>query len=190
MKSSAIILADVTMPEGFTCAEHAVAAYGSIAVLIGDESAIAKYAVQGYELGAVAFLKKPLTSLSLSLKLPPVIQMARQHTNRTILLEHREGIIRIPEQDILYIELLRHKLVYHTLQGDFTTGGSMRQAISAHQSGSFAQCNSCYLVNLRYVDRVEKDTVTVGDQKLQMSREGRKNLLRAMMDYHGGGGAG
>ena len=190
MELSAVILADVTMPGGFSCAEHAVAEFESVAVLIGDDISIAKYAVQGYELGAVAFLKKPLTNLSLSMKLPPVIQMAKQNTNRTILLEHREGVVRIPEHEILYIELLRHKLVYHTAQGDFTTGGSMRQAISAHGSGSFAQCNSCYLVNLRHVDRVEKDTVTVGDQKLQMSREGRKNLLRAMMDYHEGGGTG
>ena len=134
----------------------------------------------------MAFLKKPLSGLSLSMKLTPVIQMARQNANRSVLLEHREGIVRLPENEILYMELQRHKLIYHTVRRDYIVSGSMRQAIGNHSGGLFAQCNSCYLVNLRYVDRVEKDTVILGKQKLQMSREGRKTLLRAMMDYHEG----
>ena len=187
-EACAVMLADVTMPGGFACAEAAQRVNpGCITVLIGDEASIVQYAAQGYELGAVAFLKKPLTSLALSMKLPPVFQLAERTPAKQILLEHRQGIVRLRESEIVYVELQRHKLIYHTHQGSFTVNGSMRQALHILSARFFAQRNSCYLVNLQYVDREEKDTVRIGGETMQMSREGRKTLLRAMMDYHGGG---
>ena len=41
MIRASVVLADVTQPLGFSCAERAVAEHHSIAVLIGDEASIA-----------------------------------------------------------------------------------------------------------------------------------------------------
>ena len=179
-----VVLVDIVGEESFLCAKKASEESESVIALIGDERTLINYAAKGYEIGAVAFLKKPLTELILSLKLTSVFRFVKSNQSPRIMLEHKDGVVKISEDEIIYVELIRHKLIYHTLQGEFTVSGSMKQAIGKLQSGNFAQCNSCYLVNLKYVVRVEKNTVVLEKQTLQISREGRKKLLRAFMDYY------
>lgn len=179
-----VVLVDIIGEESFLCAKNASEESDSVVVLIGDERTLINYAAKGYEIGAVAFLKKPLTELVLSMKLTSVFRFVKNNQSHRILLEHKDGVTKVLEDEIIYVELIRHKLIYHTIQGDFTVNGSMKQANEKLQSGCFAQCNSCYLVNLKYVVRVEKTTVVLEKQTLQISREGRKKLLRTFMDYY------
>lgn len=51
---------------------------------------------------------------------------------------------------------------------------------------SFVRCNSCYLVNLRYVTRINNNTAIVGGDELQISYPRRKEFLKAVTDYYGG----
>lgn len=51
----------------------------------------------------------------------------------------------------------------------------------------FARCNSCYLVNLNYVQAIQGYTVLVGGESLQISRPRRRAFAQALNDYLGGG---
>ena len=50
----------------------------------------------------------------------------------------------------------------------------------------FALCNNCYLVNLHYVQKVHKHTVTVHGTELMISHPRRKPFLDALNAYIGG----
>lgn len=54
------------------------------------------------------------------------------------------------------------------------------------EGAHFARCNSCYLVNLKFVRGVERDTVVVGQDRLSISKSRRKAFLAALAQYKGG----
>jgi DNA-binding LytR/AlgR family response regulator len=50
----------------------------------------------------------------------------------------------------------------------------------------FATCSSSYLVNLKYVKQVTKDTVYLADTKLPITRLKKAGFLQQFSDYLGG----
>ena len=50
----------------------------------------------------------------------------------------------------------------------------------------FARCNRSYLVNLQYVERVDRDTVYVRGELLQISRPSHKAFMLSLARYLGG----
>ena len=54
-------------------------------------------------------------------------------------------------------------------------------------SNMFARCNSCYMVNLEYVQSIQEDFVVLVDgTNLKMSRLKRKPFIQALNNYLGG----
>ena len=51
---------------------------------------------------------------------------------------------------------------------------------------SFAFCNQCYLVNLRYCDELNGMEVSVGGEKLQISRYKKAEFLSRLNKYLNG----
>ena len=77
-------------------------------------------------------------------------------------------------------------MVYHTTDGDITEYTTLKEAFTRINRSSFTFINRSCLVNLRYVDAVSKETVTMGNTKLDISRPQKKAFLTAMSDYLGG----
>ena len=55
---------------------------------------------------------------------------------------------------ICAIEVQDHVLIYHTLDGDFETKGTMRDTDNQFNPKRYFRCNRCYLVNLEFVERL------------------------------------
>ena len=96
-----------------------------------------------------------------------------------------DGVKILSRRTIKYIEVMKHDIIYHTINGDVRTYGSLKR-VEAILGKGFIRCNSCYLVNLAYVDEVGTTTVTIGNEQLAMSRHRRKEFMQAMADYYGG----
>ena len=56
----------------------------------------------------------------------------------------------------------------------------MEKILSPH---GFSRCNSCYLVNLQYIRRIDGYTVYVGETPLAISHPRRKDFLAAMTQF-------
>ena len=65
--------------------------------------------------------------------------------------------------------------------------GTLKKAESLINDPYFVKCNSCYLVNLRFVTAVVDHEVFLGNISLQMSHPKRKDFLSALNNYFGGG---
>jgi DNA-binding LytR/AlgR family response regulator len=49
----------------------------------------------------------------------------------------------------------------------------------------FARCNASYLVNLRYVDKVEDNTVYIGGTQVNITRGKKKTFMKTLIEYLG-----
>ena len=144
---------------------------------------MAQFAVKGYEVSAFDFLVKPVTYANFSMKLDRVLNHLSTRTNRSVLVTSGENKKRIRVGDILYVEIMRHKIIYHTLEGETESYGTLKSVEEMLDDPLFVRCNSCYLVNLRFVSAIDGSFAVVGDHRLLMSARRKQPFEKALADY-------
>lgn len=151
-------------------------------------TSLTQYAIEGYSVRAFDYIVKPVSYSFFASKLERVLRARKQEqTERYIEVKTKNKTIRIASNSILFIEILNHDITIHTDQGEVKHWGSLSKYEQLLKEVHFARCNSCYLVNLRYVEGVDDQYVQVGGQQLTMSKAKRKQFLMALGQYKGGG---
>ena len=150
---------------------------------------MAQMAIQGYSVQALDFVLKPVSYYSFAMKMRSAVQIvsSRQSRKTRKIMVNTSGGIQVISSDRLYfIEVERHYLYYHTPDGVFRQKAALKDLENNFNGLSFVRCNNCYLVNLKYVECVDKDNVKVGGTWLRISRPRKKAFLQAITCYMGG----
>lgn len=148
---------------------------------------MAQFAVKGYEVDAFDFVVKPVTYANFALKLRRLLDRLSARREAEVLVTLSDHMIRLSASQIKYIEISGHRMVYHTTGGEVNAYGNLKETEAALDPAIFARCNSCYLVNLNYVQAIQGHTVLVDGESLQISRPRRRAFIQALNDYLGGG---
>lgn len=181
-----VILLDIEMPEmdGMEAARRIREQDPDVVLMFITN--IAQYAVEGYSVGALDFVLKPLDYYGFSLRLTRAIDRAKRRAGERILLAMPDRSVLLDVREIYYVDIQSRVLCYHTERGDFTLRGTMKAAEEQLAAQHFAKCSYWYLVNLRHVTEVRKDTVVVAGTRLEISRRNRSAFLTALTNYVGG----
>ena len=181
-----IILMDIEMPntDGMTAAKK-IRMIDSEVIIIFITN-MAKYAIKGYEVNALDFVLKPINYFLFTLKMDNAIKMIKRREGKSILLFLDNTMKKVTTSDIYYIEVMKHDIYYHTIDGVVKQQGSLKDVEKILMGEPFKRCNNCYLVNLKYVSGIEQNTVVVAGEILQMSRPKKKEFMQAVADYIGG----
>ncbi len=148
---------------------------------------MAQFAVRGYEVDAYDFIVKPVFYANFALKLQRVLDHIRDMQGVRLSVSVDDGTVALSSSEIRYIEIMKHRIVYHTVRGEFYSHGTLKKIEEKLKDNYFVRCNNCYLVNLRYVSAVKDFTVYVGEEGLQISHPKKKAFLHALNEYFGGG---
>ncbi len=149
---------------------------------------VAKYAMAGYEVAALDYVLKPVNYYAFFMKLRRVLSLLETKQKNHLIIQGNGFVRKIPVETIRYIDVLGHTISYHTPQGIISSTGakSIRKLESELLPDGFCKCNQCYLVNLRYVQSVEKDTAVLTDGEcLNISRNRKKPFMQALLDFWG-----
>lgn len=143
-----------------------------------------RLAIKGYEMNAVDFLLKPIDRSYLLQKLPRVFLFMKreQEKYRKIMINNENGSWILNSYEIKYVEIINHRLFYHTTKGIYDTYGSLSE-IEKVLPPIFVRCNHCYLVNLSYVSGINKYTAYVGEDELMISHPKKKEFQDALTKY-------
>lgn len=147
---------------------------------------MSQYAIHGYEVEAIDFVIKPVAYMDFALKLQKAMRYIKQNSDHKIVLNTQEGIVHVNVSDIFYVEVIRHYLVYHTVNGDYTVRGVMKETQQNLSEHHFVRSNQCYLINLKYVESIYGSTVKIAGEELQMSRNKKNDVMLAFTKYVGG----
>lgn len=182
-----IILMDIEMPhmDGMRAAQY-IRKRDSAVVLIFITN-MARFAIKGYEVDAMDFVLKPVKYAQLAVKLKKAMNIACQYKRHYLLVKTEGMDKRVPVADILYIEVMNHRLHIHTRQDEFVIRGSLQEMEEQLLGLHFMRSSHSYMVNLRNVTGLRKDSVLVAGRELPLSRSKRKIFLQALSDYMGGG---
>ena len=147
-------------------------------VLIMFMTNLAKYATYGYEVGAIDFVLKPLSYPSLSLKLDRVMKSLLGKKHDDIVVPTGRGFVRLRIDEILYVEIFGHDLVFHLLDREEKSYGTLKQYEEKLSRYGYYRCNSCYLVGSRQIQRIEKyDVLLRNGETIKISHPKRKAFL-------------
>lgn len=149
---------------------------------------MAQYALTGYEVEALDFIVKPVDYGSFKMKMQRVMDIIEKRNAHYIAIHTIDrDIARLNLNEVEYVEVLGHNVTYHTLQDTFVCNGSLGQVEKELNPYFFEKCANSFLVNLRFVKKVEGDTLFLTKDTLTISRGKRKAFLMRLADYYSGG---
>ena len=147
---------------------------------------MAQYAIAGYEVDALDFILKPVNRYSFAIKMKRAAARIPKRIEEYVTVKTEGELRQLPIASVRWLDIDGHYVVYHTDDGDFEEYGTLKEAYGKLNRPSFVFVNRSCLVNLYHVSAVSKNSVTVGDRQLDISRPQRKSFLAAMSDFMGG----
>ena len=181
-----VILLDIEMPRlnGMDAAEQIREMDTEVTLMFITN--MASYAINGYAVGALDFVMKPINYYTFSMKMTRALKRVKQKDVEQILLTLPDGVKKIEINQIQFIEVQNRMLCYHTTEGDFELRGTMQSVEKTMEPYPFVKCNHWYMVNLKHVKEVRKNIAIVGNHELEISRRNKTAFLKALTDYMGG----
>ncbi len=146
-------------------------------------TSLTQYAIEGYQVNAMDYIVKPFNYYDFALKLTRILERIPSHAGEDILIPTEVGNVRLSFDSIRYVEVQGHHLIYHTGRGEYTQYSSLSKVEQLLCGHGFARCNSCYLVNLHFVEGIKGYTVTVAGEELKISQPRKKQFVRQVEEY-------
>ncbi len=145
-----------------------------------------QYAIHGYDVDAVGFVVKPITQYDFDVVMDKVVRRIDRSSAPDMIVKTAAGMNRIRIRDIYFIEVIKHKLIFHTVFGLVESWGTLVTTEKQLPAHSFSRCNVCYLVNLQHVQSVNRETVVVGGEALKIARSRKREFMMDLARYEGG----
>jgi DNA-binding LytR/AlgR family response regulator len=156
-------------------------------VIIIFVSNMSQYAIEGYKVGALDFVLKPVTYFALSQRLDKAAERLEKRKKRYISIAREGSWRKLELGQVYYIDSQNHTLLFHTRQGDFPVSGTMqRMEKDLTPYGVFFRCSKGYLVNLEHIEAIRDNCAVVNGQMLPISRGKKGALMAALTDYLNG----
>lgn len=146
---------------------------------------MAQFAVKGYEVDALDYLVKPVHYGDFQLKLHRAVSRLKE-AQEAILIQRQSGILKLRVQEIGYIEVRGHTLIFHTDMGEINGSGTLNELENKLKGKGFLRCNKCYLVNQKYIAAVQGYTLVMAQgEELQISRPRKKTFMNELAETMG-----
>lgn len=146
---------------------------------------MAQYAIRGYEVEALDFILKPVTYGQLKMRMQKALNAVKKREYKYLLLPEENRKDRVSTDDILFIEVQNHYLHVVTSAHTYVIRNSMKEMQKELIELPFSKCSNAYLVNLKLVEKVVKNTVFVHSYELPITRSRKNEFLQDFSDYLG-----
>ena len=151
-------------------------------VMLFFVTSMTQYAVQGYDVHAINYMVKPVPYADFALKLKKALRKTEDKADY-IVLQTELGKVRLSPSRIRYLESVGHSVIYHTLGGDYTQYASLTKAAEPLLSKGFCRINSCYVLNLAYLQNIRGYEAILDNTTLKISQPRKKDLVKAFEAY-------
>jgi two-component system response regulator LytT len=142
------------------------------AVFLVFETEFGKYSIQGYRYGAMDYFLKPVSYYDLKIRMNALVKRIAERIP-VISINIGSGAYKVLKtSEILYIEEVGRKQVFHTADGEFSN--FTREGLSFLEKKlspyGFCRCNSGFLINLTKVTGFSTNQIQIGKTTFEISR--------------------
>ncbi len=147
-------------------------------------TAITKYAIKGYEIGATRYLVKPITFKALKSVFSKTVEEVIKSSEEYIIEKNDEGVFKIFLSDIIYIETYERNTLIHTKEKKIISYHTMLKHLSRLNS-KFVRCHIGVIVNIEYVMEFGRNSLTMQYGKVvPMSKSKKNGVKEALLAYY------
>jgi len=178
-----IIVFDIDMPgtSGLDTARRIRETDENVVILFVTN--IAQYAINGYEVDAVDYIIKPVGYYDFAMKFQKAVRRAERDQGNSLFIDTVNGPVALRTDDILYVEVMAHYLIYHTNEREYRVRASMKEHEDALRRYHFARCHKSYLINLKHLKGISASEAIVGEYSIPLGRAFKDSLLTEYMNY-------
>lgn len=145
-------------------------------ILIVFVTGYSEYVFDGYLVGAMDYLMKPVSEEKLRQLIGRVRVKSEQEEPRTFTLKNMDGTWRFRLFDILYFYSDRRKVILVTARGEYSFYARLDE-IEKQLSPDFVRIHQRYLIHPAHVDFLNSESVTISGRDLPCSRRYRETAL-------------
>lgn len=121
-------------------------------------TAISDYIQEGYDVSAINYLIKPIKEEKLHECLDRAANKIHKE-EKVILLDVVGEIIKVNQDDIIYIEAFSHTIDVHTTKSKYITRKNIGTIEKELDENSFVRCHRSYIVGLKHIKRIGKTDI-------------------------------
>lgn len=141
-----------------------------------------EYCMQGYEVSAMRYLHKDAPNFDDRLDecLKAVMHAIRMRTDEKLVVNGKNGIIRVSYTDIAYIESGNHSIIIHVNGATYTERLTIKQ-IAEKMPEYFLTASRSAIVNVKHIDAIIANDVlmSTGD-RIKIARSCKKGICDAV----------
>ena len=177
-----ILLLDIQMDgeNGISLAKR-IRSFNDDAVIIFI-TAVSDYVFDGYDVGAVQYLLKPVDEVKLFECLN--ISHKKSASQKRIILESEQGSIAVAMDDIIYSEAFSHKTKVVMNDRELFINESIGN-IEQKLGDDFYKCHRSYIVNIKHINSIKKyDAVMDNGSSIPISRRIYNDFNNAFIAFY------
>lgn len=141
------------------------------------------YVFDGYDVGALSYVLKPVTQEKLAKSLSKIID---QRDVPMLVLKISQELRKIPQFDILYVEAEGHQLKIVTQKEEILYSAKLADVLE-ELTDSFYQIHRSYIVNLSHIVRVKGSEAEMSNgERLPVARNRKKELKETILCHYRG----
>lgn len=146
---------------------------------------VSDYVFEGYEIGAVRYLLKPVEQEKLSETMVVVLEKVKQKSDDYIFFKYQGEMLRLLRSDIFYVEVFGHYLRMVTKTDIYEWKDSLHSMRSKLDTRRFAEANRSTIVNMEYVNKITREECFLEDGTcIHVSKGAYKGLNEAFMSFY------
>lgn len=145
-----------------------------------------EFAVDSYSLDALDYILKPVSSESLVRAIRKYKERRKTIKTNELIIQDKNGIVRIALNDLYYVEAQDHNLIYHLSDGSTIQCrqkfADIEQELLMHSN--FVKTHRSYIVNLDYVSRIGHSDLTLfNNEVVFISRANSKSVTDSFLKH-------
>lgn len=155
----------------------------------GDESKLIfitahqQYAIDAYDVQAFHYLVKPVDMNKLEAVLLQLCSSLKDEYKHAIAIRQGTSVIRVPFEQILYLEVINRKIYLHKKEESFPFYGKLDELEPALPD-TFFRCHRSYIVNFDHVQHYKKEEIWLDNEHaVPLSRRRYQAFGLAFMYY-------
>src|SRR6056297_1977346 len=159
------------------------------APLVIFTTAYSEYALEGYELNAVDYLKKPFSFERFSkaffrahelyvLKHKSAQSISKEETNEFIFIKSNKKTYKVNFSEIFYIEGLGDYIQIHLQDDKIVTNLSMKKIFDLLPENQFYRIHKSFIIAIDKIDLVEGNMVKINNKRLPVGNSYRQDFLK------------
>ncbi len=146
-------------------------------------SAHPQYAVFSYDCDALYYITKPIDGEKFDRVMGKAMEKYKL-LHQEYVLKNRGEIQRLAISDILYVEICRKHLLFHTITGTYETVGKLSEALEELHPFGFCQVHQGYVVNMNHIKSFAPNDVVLSDgTRVMVSVRKKAEVLRQYANF-------